>query len=95
VQAVLQQNQPPRPRLWLSHEDFVLRNQSTFKPFERYSDRLLATDQPNQAAPKTGEMPNSSRGGKNAAKPFHSIRVYLSLSVAIILMALPAAEMND
>ncbi|MGC1556916.1 MAG: hypothetical protein WA745_05170, partial [Methylovirgula sp.] len=41
VQAVLQQNQPPRPRLWLSHEDFVLRNQSTFKPFERYSDRLL------------------------------------------------------
>jgi len=26
----------------LPHEDFVLRNQSTFKPFERYSDRLLA-----------------------------------------------------
>jgi len=40
-QAVLEQNRPLRPRRWLPDEDFALLNHSTFKPFERYSDRLL------------------------------------------------------
>jgi hypothetical protein len=41
LKAALEQNRPLRRQPRPPREDFVLRSHSVFKPFARYSDRLL------------------------------------------------------
>lgn len=76
VPAVLEQNKPRLRRLWLLDEDFVLANQSTFKPFERYSDRLLGGGE--RTPPQSGRFSGPrllrfSRQGELLDRDLHPI----------------------